>query len=118
VARISMDFADDHVTLHQNMLAPSGSANTFDIGGTSQEFKDVYASGTAFIGTDVLVAGRSVCLEDGTNCLAVSSGDSSWTFNRPLNGGFIRPSTSTNDVVLGATASATAPFYFDVAGIS
>jgi hypothetical protein len=57
------------------------------------------------------VGGVSVCLANGTNCQVAGGGGSSWTFD--ATSGFIRPVTSTNDIVLGATASATAPFYFD-----
>jgi hypothetical protein len=88
------------------------SYTDIDLGTLSLPWNNIYATGTVYATTDVVVNGQSVCLESGTNCPASSGGDSNWTFNG-ANGGFIRPATSTNDVVLGATASATAPFYFD-----
>ncbi|MFH1973534.1 MAG: hypothetical protein ABIK13_02910, partial [Patescibacteria group bacterium] len=48
------------------------SNNSYNLGGPTASFKDIYASGTAYIGTDVKVglgaAAQSVCLANGTNC--------------------------------------------------
>jgi hypothetical protein len=59
-------------------------------------------------------AGQAVCLADGTNCPASGGGtvtSSTWQFNQAL--GLIYPTTSTFAMVLGASASATAPFYWE-----
>ncbi|MCI0482911.1 MAG: hypothetical protein L0213_15140, partial [Candidatus Dadabacteria bacterium] len=48
-------------------VLPSAT-NVYDLGSVSSSWKDVYASGTAYVATDVVVSGSSVCLEDGTNC--------------------------------------------------
>jgi hypothetical protein len=89
------------------------SAGAFAISSTNTTSTILFSVSTtnAEVSNRLTVGGVSVCLANGTNCSS-SSGDSSWTFSA-ANGGFIYPATSTNDVVLGATASATAPFYFD-----
>jgi hypothetical protein len=96
-------------------IGPGGfiSNGAFAITSTNTTSTILFAVSTTRmeVSNRLTVGGVSVCLSSGTNCPA-SSGDTSWTFSA-TNGGFIYPSTSTNDVVLGATASATAPFYFD-----
>ncbi len=60
------------------------------------------------------VNGQLVCLADGTNCQP-ASGDSNWAYN--ASGGLVRLTTSTNDLVLGSTATSTgAPIYADLSG--
>jgi hypothetical protein len=88
------------------------SAGAFAISSTNTTSTILYAVSTTQmeVSSRLTVGGVSVCLANGTSCQA--GGTSSWTFSA-TNGGFIYPATSTNDVVLGATASATAPFYFD-----
>lgn len=62
------------VVYFSQLISPSIN-NAFDIGGNGYAWHDVYASGTAYIGTDAKVAGKSVCLSDGTNCFgALPSG--------------------------------------------
>lgn len=88
--------------------------NTYDLGTPSNSWANVYVSGTAFIGTDVVIGGSSVCLESGINCPA-SSGSSDWVYT--ATGDFLHTVTATTDIVLGSFASSTgAGAYFDLSG--
>ncbi len=96
-------------------VGPS-STDAYDIGSPSLSWANIYASGTAFIGTDAVVSGHSVCLANGTNCPADTT-DFNWTYNAPSD--FVRNATATTDIVLGNTATSTvngAPVWFDLAG--
>ncbi len=66
----------------------------------------------------ILVNGKYVCLADGTNCQSGGGSDGSWTY--VTASGMVRLTTSTNDVVLGNTATSSAaggaPVYFDLSG--
>ncbi|MFH1078420.1 MAG: hypothetical protein V1745_04050, partial [Patescibacteria group bacterium] len=68
-------------TMFSGNITP-GEDNTRDIGLANRAFKNIYASGTAYIGTDVLVglgaAAQSVCLENGTNCPSIPNATSTW----------------------------------------
>ncbi|MCE9586470.1 hypothetical protein K8R04_04100 [Candidatus Uhrbacteria bacterium] len=94
-----------NMNLHVNLLPDTN--NAFDIGSAANSFRDIYASGTARIATDVLVNGVSVCLANGTNCLG---SDLNWTFN--LAGDFVRNATPTTDIAIGSSTLANAPFAF------
>ncbi|MBD3250971.1 hypothetical protein GF380_00625, partial [Candidatus Uhrbacteria bacterium] len=68
------------LTLNSNGIQVSGglfSSNNdqIDIGSSTASFRNAYASGTAYIGTDVVVNGQSVCLSDGTNCGPATEAD-------------------------------------------
>ncbi|MFA5130569.1 MAG: hypothetical protein WC477_06700, partial [Patescibacteria group bacterium] len=39
-----------------------------DIGSSSKSWKDIYASGTLYVGTNVVVNGQNVCLQNGSGC--------------------------------------------------
>jgi hypothetical protein len=69
-------------------------------------------SGTTWPAFCVSITGHaSLC--DGDDAAGSGGGaDGNWTYN--ATDLFIRNSTTTNDIVMGATATATAPFFFDV----
>ncbi|MBM3204615.1 hypothetical protein FJZ48_01380, partial [Candidatus Uhrbacteria bacterium] len=64
--------------------------------------------------TNLQVAGQRVCLADGTNCS--QGADTNWTYNG--TGDFARNATATTDLVIGSTATNTAPFFFNLTGAS
>lgn len=64
--------------------------------------------------TNLTVAGQSVCLANGTNCQPGGSGDTNWVFNSSED--FVRNATATTDIVIGSTATTSAPFYFKLDG--
>ncbi|MFZ2804067.1 MAG: hypothetical protein WA001_02485, partial [Patescibacteria group bacterium] len=82
---------------------------SFTNGTSTSWFGFATASGTTLNASAVAVNGSSVCLLNGINCPV---GALVWSDNNAS--GFISPSTSTRDVVIGSSTSATAPFYFDV----
>ncbi|MDQ7815380.1 MAG: beta-propeller fold lactonase family protein, partial [Patescibacteria group bacterium] len=72
------------------------------------------SSSYAEISNRLTVGGKSVCLQDGTNCSAGSGspiGAYIWT-DSPTNN-TIYPTTSTRDVLLGGSTTNTAAFIFD-----
>lgn len=87
------------------------SSNMASLGLATASWKDIYASGTAVIGTDVTVGGTSVCLADGTNCPA-SGGTTFWSYDSSQD--FVRPNTNTTGVLIGGSTIDSAPFYFDI----
>ncbi|MBU4421550.1 hypothetical protein KKB41_01120, partial [Patescibacteria group bacterium] len=72
-----------------NSLIPINN-DAVDLGIYENAWKDIYASGTIYAGTDVVVAGQSVCLADGTNCSATSTA-AGWV-------------DGTNEIYLGVSA--------------
>ncbi|MBU1032329.1 hypothetical protein KJ937_00160, partial [Patescibacteria group bacterium] len=89
--------------------------DAYDLGLFGAAWKDIYASGTAYVQDDVIIGGLSVCLSDGTNCLA-GGGGSQWSYNG--TGDFVRPNTNTTSLILGASATANAPFWFKIESTS
>lgn len=62
-------------------------------------------------GTNLFVQGQSVCLQNGTNCPATSSGGSNyWSYN--ITNDTLYPGTSTVDVLLGGATVSSTPFRF------
>jgi len=53
--------------------------------------------------TRLTVNGRVVCLADGTNCPSGATSDLNWAYSGV--GDFLRPSTSTDNVVIGGTST-------------
>ncbi|MFH0881212.1 MAG: hypothetical protein V2A34_15985, partial [Lentisphaerota bacterium] len=108
-------WAPNDFNLEMNGTIGPAITDNFDFGSATLSWRNIYASGTSHLAnvstTNLTVNGVAVCLQDGTNCPA-ATGDSVWSDNVASN--FIRPATTTRDVVIGASASATAPFYFDV----
>ncbi len=97
-------------------LYVSGTASTTALYANGATTTNLFVAGTAST-TALYVAGQLVCLADGTNCTTASFGgaDLNWTYD-PTNG-FVRTNTSTNDLLLGNTATSTgAPAYFDMSG--
>ncbi|MBU1449087.1 hypothetical protein KKF45_04575, partial [Patescibacteria group bacterium] len=102
VQRFKCDAGD--CTVSQNLYVSGKSLpninNAHDIGDSSLSWKDIYASGTAYIGTDVKVglgaSAQSVCLANGTNCPLGYGSSDDWTYS--LSGDFVRPNTSTTAV--------------------
>ena len=92
-------------------LVPSANL-TYDLGSLgaawNEAFIDTITANT--IGTSALtVGGQNVCLLDGTNCPVTSL---SWVYDG-VNG-LVRLTTSSNDIVLGASATSTgAPVYLE-----
>ncbi len=92
-------------------LVPSANL-TYDLGslGTAwnEAFIDTVTANT--IGAAALtVGGQNVCLLDGTNCPVTSL---SWVYDGA--NGLVRLTTSSNDIVLGASATSTgAPVYLE-----
>ncbi|MBU1032665.1 hypothetical protein KJ937_01900, partial [Patescibacteria group bacterium] len=104
-------------TVHAGGVTSTGHVNpfandTYDLGALGTAWKDVYASGTAYVQDDVLVGGQSVCLVDGTNC----ADDRNWKYTLATD--LARNATSTTDIVIGGTATTTAPVYFQLDGVS
>jgi hypothetical protein len=80
--------------------------------GSSVSTTNIYAWAVTTTNLDVTtirVGGTSVCLVNGTNCPV-----STWSYNAA--GDFVYNTTSTSDLVVGSTATNTAPLYFNVAG--
>ena len=94
-------------------VGPS-STNAYDLGSPSLSWRNIYASGTVYAGTDVVVGGNSVCLKSGTNCPAGSA--NYWSYNSAND--FLRPNTATTDLVLGGSTVQTAPVWFQVQSTS
>jgi hypothetical protein len=92
-------------------LIPSANL-TYDLGSLgaawNEAFIDTITANT--IGTAALtVGGQNVCLLDGTNCPVTSL---SWVYDGA--NGLVRLTTSSNDIVLGASATSTgAPVYLE-----
>jgi hypothetical protein len=97
------------------------STNLFSTYGTvttlgSTYFTATQATATTFAftsasGSSLLVSGKSVCLQDGTNCPAVPAGSSIWTDNS--TNGTIYNTTSSRDVLIGGSTTDTANFILD-----
>ena len=86
--------------------------------GTNTTSTNLAVSTYARLPGDTLINNTQVCLFDGTNCPTSGGGGADATWFDSANFGFIRPVTTTRDVVIGASATATAPFYFDVSAPS
>ncbi len=82
--------------------------------GTNTTSTNLAVTTYARLPNDTLINNTQVCLFDGTNCPTSGGGGADATWFDSANFGFIRPVTTTRDVVIGASATATAPFYFDV----
>ncbi len=100
----------DVLTVQKDLLP--GTNNFSNIGSATLSFADVYASGTAYVQTDVVVGGLSVCLSDGTNCTASGGGASLWTYDETTD--YVRPNTNTTGLLVGGSTPGSAPLYFDV----
>jgi len=100
------------------------STNLFSTFGTITTLGSTYLTATqatattlAFTsasGSSLLVAGQNVCLANGTNCQAMPSipaGSYVWT-DDPVNN-LIYNTTSSRDVLMGGSTTATAGFIFD-----
>jgi hypothetical protein len=74
--------------------------NTYTLGTSAAGWSNLYASGTAYIGTDVKVgdgaSAQSVCLFDGSNCPSSVLGGNFWTYDGTDD--TLRPNTSTTDI--------------------
>ena len=89
-------------------VVPYYQNNIGSVGSPLFAWKNVYASGTAFIGTNVIVNGSSVCLANGTNCpgsaattatLQIVTNNGATTTNRIYTqGGIETPSIGINTV--------------------
>ncbi|MBU0999758.1 hypothetical protein KKG24_05715, partial [Patescibacteria group bacterium] len=90
--------------------------NSFDLGSATRSWANVYASGTAYVATDVKVGGVSVCLQNGTNCPAGATTDLNWTYN--LGNDIVHNATPTTDIVIGGYSAASAPVFFSLIGTS
>ncbi|MBI5654317.1 hypothetical protein HZC53_01515 [Candidatus Uhrbacteria bacterium] len=66
---------------------------------------------TSASGSSLLVSGQSVCLANGINCPSAPAGSYIWTDDATNN--IIYPTTTTRDVLLGGSTTATAGFIFD-----
>jgi len=99
------------LSLYGGFVAASSSVtSTFNVWGTMNAL--------AIVSPTATIMGKGVCLSDGTYCAATAGGggsDINWTWSEA--GGFVRQTTSSNDLILGSTATTTgAPIYLDTSG--
>jgi hypothetical protein len=106
-----------NLTLGSGTVGPAAD-NTSDLGSVTVGWKDIYADGIIRAGTDMQVGGQSVCLANGTNCLTAGPPGASVGWVDVPATDLLRVATSTRSLVIGASASATAPFYFQVASVT
>ncbi|MDQ7815381.1 MAG: hypothetical protein RDU25_06315, partial [Patescibacteria group bacterium] len=82
---------------------------------TTSTFVFAVSSSYAEISNRLTVGGKSVCLQDGTNCQSSSSEvpNSAYIWTDSPTNNTIYPTTSTRDVLLGGSTTNTAAFIFD-----
>ncbi|MBU4421945.1 hypothetical protein KKB41_03245, partial [Patescibacteria group bacterium] len=86
-------------TFYINPANATSTHSVFGIGvGGEEKFKvdaggNVYASGTIYAATDVIVDGQSVCLADGTNCQPATGG-SNWSYDTNYGTSALTPSST------------------------
>lgn len=75
-AQIRLDIGNSAglAVLQSTTFFPSPN-NSISLGTGANSWSNIFASGTAYIGTDVRVGGSSVCLSNGTNCPFATSGN-------------------------------------------
>ncbi len=109
------------ITLIGGITAFSGSFQNLDsqyATSTHEVVGELQVTSSARLPIDSQVNAKQICLADGTNCPASTSGtgtDLNWTFDETNN--LVRNATPTTDIVLGSDATSTgAPVYFDLTG--
>ncbi|MFA5936102.1 MAG: hypothetical protein WC787_04615, partial [Patescibacteria group bacterium] len=99
-------------------LALTGNLNAAST--TFETINFTSASGTNLnITNNLTVSGAQVCLANGVNCPASGSGsiqDLNWAYDAPTD--LVRNNTSTSDIVIGGTATTTAPVFFQLDGVT
>jgi hypothetical protein len=95
-----------------NIFATNGSYTNETV--TYSTATNLSVATYARLPTDTRINNTLVCLADGTNCpTSITGAGTGWLDNAASD--LLRTTTSTRSLVIGATASATAPFYFQVA---
>ena len=76
---------------------------------TNVSSTSLYVATVANLPTQTTVGGSAVCLANGANCSQTAGG---WTYD--LGNDWLRPNTSSVDLVLGGTFATSAPLWFKI----